>query len=289
MPAAPEVTIIVPTFNREGLLPRLFRSLEAVDWDRLEVILADNGSTDSSLALCRDYAQRSRPTALVVQEPAKGANRARNRGLELARGEWVHFFDSDDELSPDFLRTLMPLAKADTDLIAFPTRQESGGRVRTRGYVPSPSVASQILSGTINTQGAIWRTAFLRAIGGWNESLTVWQDWELAVRALAHSPRIAWHTGKPLHLIHLSAHSITGGASSSDRLNTMAATLPLLSTASQRRALYLRSRLWEGKAHENLSLPLRQPLPTRLLGSLLSLYSRIGLRGAWRIALAFCR
>ena len=66
------VTIVIPIYNRASYLPRLFRSLSAVDYEDLEVLLVDNGSSDSSLAQCRTYAQDAPMYVRVLQEPRTG-------------------------------------------------------------------------------------------------------------------------------------------------------------------------------------------------------------------------
>ncbi len=282
------VSLVIPVRNRQALLPRLFASVEAVDYTDLEVILVDNGSVDSSLSLCQAFASQSRHQVSVLQEPVAGANRARNRGLRSAHGQWVYFFDSDDELSPDFLTALMPHAQG-SDLLAFPTRMEWQGKLRTRDFVPSSSVAAQVISGTLNTQGVIWRADFLRSIGGWNESLSVWQDWELAVRALSHSPKVVWCLARVFHLIHLSEGGITTTTSPADRYQALLSVLPLMKTPSDLQALYYRLQILRAQTHTRLAFPAPISFKTRLIGALLRLYTLSHARGAWRIALRLTR
>ncbi len=286
--SADKVTIVIPVRNRVSLLPRLFSSLDGVDYPPLEVIIVDNGSTDDTLHLCQQFAAKSRHEAMVLLEPIQGANRARNTGLQAAGGEWVCFFDSDDEFSPDFLSCLMPHAQR-CDMLAFPTQMERDGKVWTRDFVPSGNVASQIITSTLNTHGIIWRTDFLRTIGGWNEDLDVWQDWELAVRALSHHPNVVWYTERAFHLIHLGNNSITSTTSATDRYRSMLSVLPYTNSPKEKRALYLRCQILSGQSHTSLpSLPLQgASLCTRMLGSFLRLCTRLGIRGTWRIALWF--
>ncbi|MCD8285109.1 MAG: glycosyltransferase family 2 protein [Prevotellaceae bacterium] len=281
-----EVSIIVPVLNREKTLPTLFRCLEAVTDEDVELILVDNGSRDSSLSLCLDYAKQSRHPVRVLQEPRRGANPARNLGLSLARGRWAYFFDSDDELTPTFLSLLKPLPEG-ADMLVFPTVQTLGGKARRRAFVAKASVSSQILSATMNTQGVLWRTAFLKAIGGWNEELQVWQDWELGVRALAHSPSVSFRPRQSFHLLLIGEDGITASTTPEDRLKAMLAVIPLLKTTREKVALHLRARILEGQSRGHAPLPLRVPRLARLEGALLKLYARLGGRGAWRLASLF--
>jgi len=282
----PSVSIVIPVLNRASLLPRLFSSLKGVTYRPLEVVLVDNGSTDDSLSLCERFAQTSGLQVTVVQEQRKGANQARNCGLRHCRTEWVYFFDSDDELSPDFLDMLMPKA-TDADLIVFPTQMEIGGKLHTRDFIPSPSVAQQILSATLNTQGMILRADFLRNSGAWNEDLAVWQDWELGVRLLSRSPKVASYKDRAFHVLHQHVESITASASVHDRAKTLLAVVPLLSSAAEHRALYFRCAIFNGQNKADVQLPVRVSPLAKAEGWLLRLYCRLGGRGAWRLALLF--
>ena len=287
------VTIVIPILNRSQFLPELFRSIASVNYEELEIILVDNGSSDGSLAMCRTFAEDAPMVVQVLEEPRRGACCARNRGLHECRTPWVYFFDSDDLLTPTFLTTLMPLV-GDVDLVAFPTCQRVGDCVRQRSFVASASPASQLLSSTLNTAGMLFRTQFLQRIGGWNEELDIWQDWELGIRALLARPRIHWER-QPFHEILIHPRSITGG-SYAQRREEIHRTLEVVAgevgSPSLCRALALRGYIVNGQLRRqgshSIPLPVYASVPTRVLGFLLSFYTQLGGRGAWRIARLFC-
>ena len=81
----------------------------AQSYDDLELILVDDGSDDGSAALC-DWLVSADARIRTVHTPNGGAARARNKGLEMAKGDWICFVDSDDVISPDYLSTLVRLA-----------------------------------------------------------------------------------------------------------------------------------------------------------------------------------
>ena len=94
------VSIIIPVFNRETLLPETLDSILDQTYDQWECIIVDDGSTDTSLEVARTYASKD-SRFKVHQRPwhrKKGANTCRNYGLELSRGEFIHWFDSDDKM-----------------------------------------------------------------------------------------------------------------------------------------------------------------------------------------------
>ncbi|MBP5380722.1 MAG: glycosyltransferase family 2 protein [Bacteroidaceae bacterium] len=288
------VTLVIPVLNREKYLPDLFRSLSAVTYEELEIILIDNGSTDRSLSLCRGFADDAPMVVSVLEEPQQGASRARNRGLEACQTEWIYFFDSDDELSPSFLEEVIPQTD-DFDMILFPTLQEVKGKVAQRAFIARDTATAQILSSTLNTQGMLFRTDFLRKIGGWNETLSIWDDWELGIRALLNAPRILWQPRQAYHLIHVHDDSLTGSSMSSRRNKieqVMSAVSQKLRLPTDYRALFLRYCIVNGQLqHEGghpIPVPVSASLLIRTIGRLLRFYTAHGGRGAWRIALWFC-
>ena len=98
----PAVSVIVPVYNIKTLLPRCVASLQAQTWQDFEVWLVDDGSTDGSGELCDEYAVKdARIHALHKENGGQGS--ARDLGLDHARGEYICYVDSDDEVLPDLL------------------------------------------------------------------------------------------------------------------------------------------------------------------------------------------
>jgi len=91
----PKVSIIVPVYNAEKFLRPCVDSLISQTLQDIEVILVNDGSTDGSGALCDNYAAADNRVR-VIHSPNKGVSNARNLGIEMARGEYIMFVDSDD-------------------------------------------------------------------------------------------------------------------------------------------------------------------------------------------------
>ncbi|AOP54790.1 CDP-glycerol:poly(glycerophosphate) glycerophosphotransferase [Brevibacterium aurantiacum] len=100
------VTVIVPVYNVEEYLGECLRSIVNQTYTNLEVIIVDDGSTDSSGAICAHYARSDRRVRIITQENA-GLGAARNTGLRAASGEFVVFADSDDIVPPHAYRTML--------------------------------------------------------------------------------------------------------------------------------------------------------------------------------------
>ena len=220
----PQFTIVIPYFNRAQFLPATLESLRQLAYRPLRVLLVDNHSTDTSAALCREFAeQHNAPdfSIRLLEQPKPGAAAARNAGLAQVETPYVYFFDSDDLLSSTFFNDVAALLSKQTtsqqvDMLTLTTRMTfPDGRSVLRRPRPSTSAVEQVLTGMLSTQSVVWRTAFLRNIGGWNESVMVWNDWELGLRALLANPRMLTLPQEGYHEILQHAQSITGETFSS--------------------------------------------------------------------------
>lgn len=113
------VSIIVPIYNLEGLIPKCINSIIAQTNANWELILVDDGSTDSSLAICTDFASSDNRIKIISQQNS-GAAAARQTGVNIAMGEWITFVDGDDILPPDAISLLIAATHEDNnaDIIA---------------------------------------------------------------------------------------------------------------------------------------------------------------------------
>ncbi len=107
------VTIIIPAYNAEAYLQRCLDSILSQDFNGYEVIVIDDGSTDGTAALLEGY-----PQVKVIHQENQGMATARNRGLEVAQGDYILFVDSDDKLMPHALSNLAPQINGE-DIIGF--------------------------------------------------------------------------------------------------------------------------------------------------------------------------
>lgn len=309
------ISVVVPACNREQYITRTLLSIKAQTHRPIELIVVDNNSVDSTLNLCKAFADAEDSEGFavkVLQEKRPGACAARNRGLQEATGEWTSFFDSDDEMSPTFLQDIAKSIdeNPNCDIVAAATNiveetkdnnpNASHTVCRRRVFPYSSDVNVQILTGELSTQSFVARTQFVRDIGGWDETLMRWNDWELGIRILLAKPHIAWIKGQSYHRIYAHAQSITG--------NSFAASLQFLNKALLKAkhdltthhasanlfALQCRARILEGLleregVHHRFTELQPTDFPSHITGKLLRFYTRLGGRGAWRIALIFTK
>ena len=113
------VSIIVPIYNSEKYLRPCIESLCNQSHADIEIILVDDGSSDSSGAICDDFANKD-PRIKVVHKQNGGVSAARNDGLDMACGKYIMFVDSDDFLHPQAMEICFSFAEKDSsDLVAF--------------------------------------------------------------------------------------------------------------------------------------------------------------------------
>lgn len=100
------VSIVVPVFNSEKAIQSCIESILGQTYRDIELILIDDGSSDHSLNLCREYQEKDGRVRVYSQEN-RGVSRTRNRGIELAEGKYIQFVDSDDRIVPDMVEKLV--------------------------------------------------------------------------------------------------------------------------------------------------------------------------------------
>lgn len=233
------ISVVIPVYNRQATLPRLLGSLEAQTRQPDRIILVDNASTDASLSILRTWAA-ARPNATVITETAPGASAARNAGLALVSTPWVMFFDSDDEMLPthiaDFSATIE--ANPDTDIVGRSMILRGlDGSERKLYFTDRRPLFSHIFRTILATQRYAVRTELIRRAGAWQTDLSIWLDWELGIRLLLQTSRVATVPGPPSVIAYHTRESITGLSYSSRAEaieKTIASVRPLMATQKQR-------------------------------------------------------
>lgn len=115
----PVLTVIIPVYNAEKWLPRCIDSIVAQSFTDMEIVLIDDGSTDSSLNICRQYAAKD-DRIRVISQSNQGVSIARNKGMECANGQYVTFVDADDYIEPDaFAAAINYVIENNLDVVAY--------------------------------------------------------------------------------------------------------------------------------------------------------------------------
>ena len=105
------VSVVIPAYNAEETLPSCLESVRKQNWQALQIIVVDDGSTDGTLAYLQRQAVED-PRVEVYHQSNKGVSEARNNALSHCRGEYIRFVDSDDWLPSDSIRIMVERALA---------------------------------------------------------------------------------------------------------------------------------------------------------------------------------
>ena len=112
----PLLSIIIPVYNSERFLKECLDSVLSQSFSDFEVIVVDDGSTDSSIQIEEEYSKDSR--FVIIRQSNAGQGAARNRALDIAKGKYITFLDSDDAMKPDFLKeTLSKIEDGKYDIV----------------------------------------------------------------------------------------------------------------------------------------------------------------------------
>ncbi len=113
-----KISVVIPVYNVEAYLRECVDSVLDQTFQDFEIILVDDGATDSSGAICDEYAQKDERIR-VIHQPNGGLSAARNTGLDAATGKYVYFLDSDDYIRQDSLKLLFDLAEQEQADVVF--------------------------------------------------------------------------------------------------------------------------------------------------------------------------
>lgn len=113
----PKISIIMPVYNKQDYIQRSLDSVLNQDFSDFELIAIDDGSTDNSLKVLKEY-ERKDSRIRVIHTENQGVSHARNMGLDNCEGEYLTFVDADDELEPEYLQNLYDsLVFNDADIV----------------------------------------------------------------------------------------------------------------------------------------------------------------------------
>lgn len=190
----PTVSVVIPTYNRSGLLTNAVESVLAQTYTDYELIVVDDGSTDDTAQTLRPYSDRIR----YFYQENRGASGAQNRGIDLATGAWISFLASDDVWLPSKLerqlRALTTLGDAfgacftDCTYTGHPelirSAFQEAGFSTTLEFGPCDDPIPYILArhNLIYVQSLLVRRRLLEELEGFDEALVVSEDTDLLFR-----------------------------------------------------------------------------------------------------------
>jgi glycosyltransferase involved in cell wall biosynthesis len=182
------VSVVIPTYNRAELVERAVNSVLSQTYPDLEVIIVDDASTDDTRDRIKIIQQFDRRIQYFRHDNNRGAQAARNTGIQAAKGGYMAFLDSDNEWLPRKLERQMALFYRKADLLGVVYcsywKVSADGEMLNE-YVPRyrGSVYKQTLSEWLtDTSTIVVRKDILEKIHGFDENIHAFQEWDLCIR-----------------------------------------------------------------------------------------------------------
>ena len=195
--SSPEISIIIPTFNRGELLGETLDSIRNQTFKNWECLVIDDGSTDYTPELIEFYVKKDQRFKYYLrpQSRRKGANSCRNYGFELSKGKYINFFDSDDLMHPDKLGLqLSGLKKGNFDYCISQSVffEKSPDEIKPLVYKKLTSTNLfwdyMVIKIKWMTPSALWKKSLLQEQDFlFDENLDAAQEWEFHLRMIRAS------------------------------------------------------------------------------------------------------
>jgi glycosyltransferase involved in cell wall biosynthesis len=195
-----EISVIIPAYNRESLIGPTLESLLGQTKPAMEIIVVDDGSTDDTAGVASSFG----PVVRVIHQKNQGPAAARNNGFRQSRGDFIHFFDSDDIAVPNKHEIqLKMLVDNDADIAYGPwvkgtfsgkSFSPENGVFQQNGLPKGDLVKSLLCNWSIVPHACLFRRSIVEKSGGFPEDLFVGEDQYMFLRCLlarakvVHSP-----------------------------------------------------------------------------------------------------
>ena len=169
------ISVIVPVYKVEPYIRKCVESIIGQTYQRIEVILVDDGSPDNCGAICDEYA-RADSRIIVIHTENEGVYIARNKALDVATGDYLMFVDSDDWVEPDFCETALKLAlDNNVQLVAFMYNDVFEGRdhsimekrpsvFRKTGYMEASEAVKHLIFRDSSIANYLWNKLYKRSL-----------------------------------------------------------------------------------------------------------------------------
>ncbi|MEO0454774.1 MAG: glycosyltransferase family A protein [Verrucomicrobiota bacterium] len=215
----PLVSVIIPCHNAASFVGEALVSVMNQTWSSIEIIVVDDGSTDESSAILKDYTIHG---VHLITEVCGSAAKARNRGFQEAKGDYIKFFDADDLLSPDHISLQVEQLSGRMDAVA----SAEWGRFYDGDLDSFKLNPEDTWRDMESSEWLIeaWRKArpmmqpgifliprpVLESAGGWDEELTLIDDFDFFSRVLCHANEVLFTPGAILYYRSGISGSLSG-------------------------------------------------------------------------------
>lgn len=222
------LSVIIPLYNKEQYIESTLKSVLAQTFERFEVIIVDDGSTDNSLKVIDSY---NDPRIKVIRQVNQGVSVARNSGIKNASTEWITFLDADDYWHETFLEKIFALTKTFPNGKIFSTGRKLQFATNIEEY-SSPSLPNlktaccvdyiEVISNSqppINSSSCLIRRELLIQSNGFVPGMRKFEDHELWIRLALNHP--IYYYNEPLSIYRKDVDEKSSGSKNTLNINDL--------------------------------------------------------------------
>lgn len=241
----PTISIVIPAYNVERYIGKCISSLINQTFTDYEIIAVNDGSTDSTLEILRHF-ESQYPCITVIDQKNSGISQARNAGLDLARGEYICFIDSDDFVAPTYLEELYNACKetgAEISCCYYYFRFVENDFLfeypfRCRGVLSRTEAMNKLLR-DVQIQSLVWNKMYKRSLFTDYDikfPTMCFEDMAVANKVFAHANRVVV-LDRPLYYYNQHPTS-TLATMNADKINDFIRAIAMVRISLERSGLY---------------------------------------------------
>lgn len=217
---APTISVLMPVYNAARHLRPAMDSILGQSFSDMEFLCVDDGSTDDSANILREYAERD-PRVMIVTKANGGVTSALNAGLKVARGQFVARMDADDVADPQRFAEQIELMRSNPELVAVGCHvihMDANGvdQQKAPTYTTHEEICACLWNGNSSAMphyGSFMRRSALTRVGNYREQFRTAQDLDLFLR-LSEIGKLA---NVPKFLMHYRVHEGSVGATKAEQ------------------------------------------------------------------------
>jgi len=230
----PLVSIIIPVYNAQDYLGACIDSLLVQSYSNFEILLVNDGSTDSTLKLMQEYAVKD-SRVKVFNKANAGVSSARNLGITQCQGDYTIFIDSDDVIHYEYIELLLKKAVSEnSDITICDYYVTEGGSENVISYSGSEDITcyiSEILNH--NVWGVLWNKMFKSSLYKSNgiffpDGINMWEDIYFCINTLVVAKKISF-VERPLYYYTIRKGSLVNTNMSMRRIDDQISIVSMLS------------------------------------------------------------
>jgi glycosyltransferase involved in cell wall biosynthesis len=233
----PLVSILIPAFNSQLWIAETLKSALEQTWDRKEIIIVDDGSSDNTLSIAKAF---SAENVLVVTQENQGASAARNKALSLSQGDYIQWLDADDLLAPDKIsKQMQKVCECGNARVLFSSAWGHFIHGTKKAVFSQTELWSDLspvewlirrMAGNLHMQTATWLVSreLTEVAGQWDLRLSVGDDGEYFSRVLIKSDAVRFVEESKVFYRLSGAYSLSNVGWSRSKMDSLFLTIKLL-------------------------------------------------------------